>query len=367
MNEHWLWPFELDTLSSISDKFTYTAVSDKMLTPESEATHGCGEVAIMYKKSINAVPLTSLSNDRMCCIMLNLLAGQCDDLLTIIGTYMPCTNYPLDEYKEYLSKLEQAILSTPHDGLVIITGNFNAHLGSLAGSHNPHSPNGRGLLLKELIDRTFSYSVSDSSMASDPSYTFSSGTHFTTVDYIFASQNLASLIESCGIMDEHELNTSDHLPIIATLSKAKLVDTPSQVSTTKTKINWREACRTHFTLLYTSQVDNKLSHLINKEYEDISEVESDICFLTNTLLKSAEQTLPHIQQKKQQKKIHNPTLKRLCSQSCQAFWDWKQAGRPRSGAIFDTRVAAKRAVQNCLNKCRANIEHQRLAKSGQLV
>ena len=153
------------------------------------------------------------------------------------------------------------------NGHVIITGDFNAHLGSLAGSRNPHSPNGRGLLLKELIDRTFLYPVSDSSMASGPNYTFSSGTHFTTVDYIFASQNLASLIDSCGIMDEHELNISDHLPIFTTF-KAKLIDTPSQVSTTKTKMNWREASRTHATLLYTSQVDNKLSHLINKEYEE---------------------------------------------------------------------------------------------------
>ena len=252
LNVHWLWPFELDTLSSISDEFTYTAVSDKMLTPESEATHGCGGVAIMYKKSVNAVPLTSLSNYRMCCIRLNLLADKCDDSLTIIdiGTYMPCTNYPLDKYKEYLSKLEQAILSTPHEGHVIITGDFNAHLGSLAGSRNSLSPNGRGLLLKELIDRMFLYSVFDSSMASGPSYTFSSGTHFTTVDYIFASQNLASLIESCGIMDEHKLNTSDLL-IIVTLSKAKLVDTPSQVST---KINWREASCTHATLLYTPKL-----------------------------------------------------------------------------------------------------------------
>ena len=288
-----------------------------------------------------SIPRIARAFNSLCCIRLNRFTDQCDNPLTIIGAYMPCSNYPLEEYKEYLSKLEQVILSTPHNGHIIVAGDLNAHLGILAGSHNPHPPNGRGLLLKELIDSTFLYSVSDSSVASGPNYTFSSDTHFTTIDYILASQSLASLIEHCSIEDEHELNTSDHLPIIATFSGASLAHTPKVVPTTTTRINWREANRTYTTLLYASHVDNELSHLINKEYDDIAEVENDINLLTNILLRSAEQTLPHIQPKKKQKKIYNPTLRHLCSQSRQAFWNWKQAGRPRSGTIFDTRIAAK--------------------------
>ena len=104
--------------------------------------------------------------------------------LTIISSYLPCSNSSIEEYHHYLSALEQAIVSaTSQGGYVIEGGDLNAHLGTLASSNGRGPSNDRGLLIKELIDKTYLYVVSNSCIATGSHYTYSSGPHFTTVDY----------------------------------------------------------------------------------------------------------------------------------------------------------------------------------------
>lgn len=44
---------------------------------------------------------------------------------------MPSTEYPLDVYKEYLLELKNTISALQSDGPVMVTGDFNAHLGDM--------------------------------------------------------------------------------------------------------------------------------------------------------------------------------------------------------------------------------------------
>ena len=214
-------------------------------------------------------------------------------------------------------------------------------------AHTPHNLRmvELGVLVKEFIDKSLLYSVSDSNIVSGPLYTYSSGTHFTTVDNVLASQTLASQIEQCYIADVHELNSSDHLPIVATLTVTHSLIRNEVPSTDKTRINWREAIRTYSTLVYASQVNSVLRNLINKE---------DIQVLTNRLLKAAEETLPDLRSKQNSGKIYDPTLRRLCAQSRKAFWTWKNSGRPRTGEIFEAHNSTKKAVRSYLNKHRTS-------------
>ena len=48
LQEHWLWPFELDQLESIDPNYTYTCVCDNRLSPTSTLRRGCGGCAILY-------------------------------------------------------------------------------------------------------------------------------------------------------------------------------------------------------------------------------------------------------------------------------------------------------------------------------
>ena len=56
---------------------------------------------------------------------------------------------------------------------------------------------------------------------------------------------------------------------------------------------------------------------------------------------TAETSLPHLQAKTTRKQVHDFELKKLCSKSRHAFWAWEQAGRPRSGTLFESKKAAK--------------------------
>jgi len=56
IQEHWLWPFQVDQLHLISEQYSFTAVSDRRLNSTCELHRGCGGVAILWRKSLNAVP-----------------------------------------------------------------------------------------------------------------------------------------------------------------------------------------------------------------------------------------------------------------------------------------------------------------------
>ena len=71
LQEHWLWPFELNLLSTIGADYTYTAVSDNRLNGTSDFVRGCGGVAILWKKNLNASPL-QFASDRMCGLSIDL-------------------------------------------------------------------------------------------------------------------------------------------------------------------------------------------------------------------------------------------------------------------------------------------------------
>ena len=47
-----------------------------------------------------------------------------------------------------------------------------------------------------------------------------------TVDYVVGNSTLASFMESCETLEDHPLNTSDHLPIVTRLNLSLL---PSQI------------------------------------------------------------------------------------------------------------------------------------------
>ena len=103
--EHWLWPFELSKLDRILPGFVGVGCSDARLHEESTLTRGCGGVGIIWKSSlpVNNVPINS---DRIIAIQLNVSDST---TLSVVGVYLPTTDIPLNEYKEYLIELENVV------------------------------------------------------------------------------------------------------------------------------------------------------------------------------------------------------------------------------------------------------------------
>ena len=96
---------------------------------------------------------------------------------------------------------------------MVVMGDLNCHLGHLGGSRSTEEPNHRGILWKELLDRHSLFVASVGALSTGPIHTYSSGDHSTTLDYVIGIVALAEMLQSCEILDDNPLNTSDHLPL----------------------------------------------------------------------------------------------------------------------------------------------------------
>ena len=361
IQEHWLWPFELDELESIDPNFSYTAVCDSRLSPTSTLTRGCGGCAILRKKSIPAAPMSNLKSDRVCDIQIPI---KDSNPLTILGVYMPSSDQPQDKYNEHLTTIDQVISTTPTSSPLLITGDLNCHLGQVGGSRSSAEPNDRGMLWKKLIDRHTLYVPSLSQLATGPVYTYSSGPNFTTLDYIIENVASSSAMVSCRVEDEHPLNTSDHLPITSELNLTLLTSTSATPD--HAALNWTAAIRDGCVSQYAAETDRGIAPLLKKDYSSTEEIESDITLVSKLLIDSSYSTIPILRcHYNSSNRVYDSQLSSLCWQSRQAFQEWKAGGRPRSGPLYEARRESKKKVQQHLSKCRAQIERKKIQKRDQ--
>ena len=120
-------------------------------------------------------------------------------------------------YCNHLVELKHLISQKQQLGTVLITGEFNVHLGTLGGARGQGGANQQGILFHKLLVRCNIYAVSLSPLAMDPQYTCWNSATQTTVDYIIVSHDAADYIQQRSTLESVPLNNSDHLPISAVL------------------------------------------------------------------------------------------------------------------------------------------------------
>ena len=182
----------------------------------------------MWKKSLDARPITSIASDRICGLRIN-LPSPAESEITVLAVYLPCADMDIECSGEQLLELERLISESQCFGPVVITGDFNAHLGTLGGARGQGSPNTQGILLHHLLDRCKLYAVSLCSLSEGPQYTFWNSKTQTTIDYTIASYDAADYIHRCFTHEFDPFNNSDHLPI------STLLRIPTPISTSEEK------------------------------------------------------------------------------------------------------------------------------------
>ena len=187
LQEHWLWPFELQKLSSVIDSFSAFGVSDSRLCESSTLHRGCGGVAILWRKSLSVTPVTLSVSDRICATELPLMNGHVKRVV-VFNVYAPSSDAELSSFNDCICDLEEEINRVDSNTTaVVIAGDFNAHLGTLAGPRGSGTPNSRGFVLKDFIDRNKLFVASHSNISSGPSYTFHSGGYSSTIQRLTTS------------------------------------------------------------------------------------------------------------------------------------------------------------------------------------
>ena len=274
IQEHWLWPFKLHSLSSLLSGFTGHGLCDRRLNETSELLRGCGGIAILWKKSIAAHPIhLNIDNDRICGIEPP-LENHIIKKLLVFNIYFPSTDTEYSTFTQCVLDLE-AVLNMHSDvgSAVVIAGDFNTHTRTLAGPRGTGSPNQRGLLVKEFVDRNNLLISSHAQVSSGPSFTYHSGDRFSTVDYVIINRTASDLLDSCGGLFDHPLNVSDHLPLFIAL-QVHYSKAPS--SATMPKINWGKAISTGSTDIFAKSISNFVLPFLSSSCDDATQLEQEI-------------------------------------------------------------------------------------------
>ena len=120
--------------------------TDARLNANSTLSRGCGGVGLMWKKDLDAVPISSISSDRICGLRIKLQRHATSEI-TVLGVYLPCSDMGMECYSEHLVELENLISESERLGPIVIIGDFNAHLGKPGGVRGQGNPNQQGTLL----------------------------------------------------------------------------------------------------------------------------------------------------------------------------------------------------------------------------
>ena len=236
-------------------------------------------------------------------------------------------------------------------------GGFNAHIGQSYSDRFHGQTNTQGHLLTDLMNRTGHFAVSLSDLAKGPMYTFFCGNKTTTVDYCLIDCWAAHLVTGCEVLDHHPLNLSDHLALTVNLDcKPHLLNPPEQAHP---KLNWRKAILDGSIQEFQEYASSNLSPLLNHSLETIAEIDEEIMAVTSILHHAATETIPVIRNSTKVKNyIRDDELKQKCQRSKVAWHHWRNAGRPRSGPLYQNMKAAKYEVKVSVRKCRARQERK---------
>ena len=182
------------------------------------------------------------------------------------------------------------------------------------------------------------------------------------VDYDISTSDAFRGLTTCSTVDEHPLSTSDHLPISCVLDLAHVRDTPKSAIPLDT-LDWLKAVEEGKILEYSQATDNAVRFLLNKDCSFVEDLNQDILSTASKIRSAATMFIPLKKVKSHlSHKIHDRTLSHLCWKSRCAFCKWKDAGRPRSGLLYDERRKCKCPVQHYLNQQRGNWERKRIQK-----
>ena len=357
IQEHWLWPFELHSLSSILSGFTAHGLCDRRLNKTSELLRGCGGIAILWKKSIAAHPIhLNIDNDRICGIELP-LENHIIKKLLVFNIYFPSTDTDYSHSVFWTWRLSLTctvmwgqLLSLLGTSILIL-----AHWQVLEALGPP--------IREVFLSRSLLFISSHAQVSSGSSFTYHSGDRFSTVDYIVINRTASDLLDSCGGLFDHPLNVSDHLPLFIAL-QVHYSEAPS--SATMPKINWEKAISTGSTDIFAKSISNFVLPFLSSSCDDATQLEQEISIVCEATCKIATTVLPHFtDHKKSTREFYSDhQLKQLCKESKSSWKEWRNAGRPLSGNILENKNLDKKKVRARINLLSARKE--RLQQSEQI-
>ena len=147
------------------------------------------------------------------------------------------------------------------------------------------------------------------------------------IDHIFLSYGLLNAIQQCSIIEEENLNVSDHLPVSVPLA----INGITIRNGTCEEMNWSKASDEDIASKYTTVVNNRLSVLHDKIKSNFpkNNIENVIKEMCNVLALTANEALPKPGYHRNGKPFWHTGLSQMAKHKQTVYNEWVKVGKPR--------------------------------------
>ena len=331
LSEHWLHNNRLHMLDDINDQFHTLGRSSLLSSEENYGTkRGQGGVALIWRKCLNGVtPIKTLNHDRICAIRVQGVQGS---ITNIYSVYLPAVGSSQD-YQSVLDELACAIEQTETGACNIIMGDFNADLGSLRGTRNSKPPSKNGKALNNFMLKYSYIATNAMDCTVGPVETFESQNGSSSIDYILLPSHMVECVVNSKVMDDEPLNTSDHRPVLATVS----LDVRAQCSEgikVERKLKWGKLSKEEMRDKYETRVRHNLEPVM--EYLNDTPINGnklDLAFdMAAESLRDASKVIPTSKYAPHLKPYWCDELRALKANKMRLLKVWKDNGRTSNPA-----------------------------------
>ena len=129
-----------------------------------------------------------------------------------------------------------------------------------------------GHIVNDMIGRCNLNAICLGSAAVGPCYTYASGDTRSIVDYILADEEATNMLHQCRTLPFEDLNTSDHLPLIADMMYVPVPKGDSHCAAPP-RIDWKLAVSSGDIANYQLAVSKSINSLANNNHDCVEEVE----------------------------------------------------------------------------------------------
>jgi len=333
LQEHWLTPANLSKFDQFTSFFTFgcSAMSDAV---ERGMLKGrpFGGVIMMINKNLRKIAETIHCSERYCIAK---IANY-----VVVNVYLPCvgTDNRMLIIEDLLADISDRI-SRFQSCELLFCGDFNVDLD--ANDNVSHCVN--NFIMQHALHRCDQLSLK----AKTATYVNTALNHYSTIDYMLLSSP-NNLIDF-EVVDP-DINFSDHLPILATVTCQAEVKASNKSQASKiTQLRWDHADLVsyyYYTGCLLQPVLTEVNNIValwnanNATVDYTSGIDKMYTDVVNILISCANSYVPQ-RRKNFYKFWWDEELNLLKEQSIDSNRLWKVAGKPRRGALFDKRQACR--------------------------
>ncbi|MES9884072.1 MAG: reverse transcriptase family protein [Sedimenticola sp.] len=351
VSEHWLFEYNIHFMNGINSNYISIAKSDSDLSTPSCRRIGKGGVGLLWKRQYDAcITPIDIDDDRIIGIQFEVSKSV---YMYIFQIYLPCSNHPISTYRDYLDSIHALVCMYKERGVVIMMGDYNAHLNGSCFI-KPLDSRGRDLSNFLVVNNLVSVNTLDVCVGAESTFVSYDESYESLIDHIVIGAERLDTVVKCQILDDSALNVSRHRPVLCVVSlpAPSMSDLNSDGSSPQT--NWNKASDYQL-WQYREVLTEMMRERLTFPLDCVSNQEVDMVYntLVQCMCASSDVTIPKSKFKYFLKPYWNRDLTVLHNEMKTLRNLWIGIGRPRGREheSFQNYKDAKRNFRAAHRRC----------------